>query len=246
VSVSGKQDVRINNARTSTEYFSACSKVTRPESQVSRSTTVRIEDGKLYSNLLLFRIHPCSLSGKVIAISGGASGIGLATAKLLISQGAKVSISDIDEKALERATKDIEGCGGHGGEVFAVAADVRSTAQIKAWMSSIHDRFGKLNGAANLAGITGHEPTTTAANIEDSLWERVIGINLTGVMISQREQLQIMEDGGSVVNCASVAGIRGVKGQAAYSASKHGVVGLSKSAAKEMAARRIRVNAVAP
>jgi NAD(P)-dependent dehydrogenase (short-subunit alcohol dehydrogenase family) len=136
--------------------------------------TVPIEDGKQYSNFLLFRIQPCSedmssFSGKVVAISGGASGIGLATAKLLISQGAKLSISDIDEKALERATKDIEGCGGNGGEVFAVAADVRSTAQIKAWMSSTYDRLGKLNGAANLAGITGHEPTTTAANIEDSL-----------------------------------------------------------------------------
>jgi NAD(P)-dependent dehydrogenase (short-subunit alcohol dehydrogenase family) len=157
-----------------------------------------------------------------------------------------VSISDIDEKALERAIKDIEGCGGHGSNLFAAAADVRSTTQIEAWMTSTYDKFGKLNGAANLAGITGHEPTTTAANIEDSLWERVIGINLTSVMICQREQLRIMEDGGSVVNCASVAGIRGVKGQAAYSASKHGVVGLSKSAAKEIAPRSIRINVVAP
>jgi NAD(P)-dependent dehydrogenase (short-subunit alcohol dehydrogenase family) len=185
-------------------------------------------------------------SGKVIAVSGGASGIGLATAKNLISQGANVSISDIDENALQRAVKDIEACGGHKGNLLAVAADVRSSAQVKAWIDSTIDKFGKLTGGANMAGITGHEPTTTAANIEDSLWERVIGINLTGVMVCQREQLRVMQDGGAVVNCASVAGIRGVKGQAAYSASKHGVVGLSKSAAKEMAARNIRINVVAP
>jgi NAD(P)-dependent dehydrogenase (short-subunit alcohol dehydrogenase family) len=185
-------------------------------------------------------------SGKVIAVSGGASGIGLATAKNLISQGANVSISDIDENALQRAVKDIEACGGHKGNLLAVAADVRSSAQVKAWIDSTIDTFGKLTGGANMAGITGHEPTTTAANIEDSLWERVIGINLTGVMVCQREQLRVMQDGGAVVNCASVAGIRGVKGQAAYSASKHGVVGLSKSAAKEMAARNIRINVVAP
>lgn len=187
-------------------------------------------------------------SGKVIAISGGASGIGLATAKLLISQGASVSISDIDENALQRAIKDIEACSGgeHKGKLLAVAADVRSTAQVKAWIDSTIEKFGRLTGGANMAGITGHDPATSAANIEDSLWERVIGINLTGVMVCQREQLRVMQDGGAVVNCASVAGIRGVKGQAAYSASKHGVVGLSKSAAKEMAARNIRINVVAP
>jgi NAD(P)-dependent dehydrogenase (short-subunit alcohol dehydrogenase family) len=185
-------------------------------------------------------------SGKVIAISGGASGIGLATAKLLISQGAKVSISDIDENALQRATKAIEASGGHEGNLLAVTADVRSSTQVRAWIDSTVDKFGSLTGGANMAGITGHEPATTAANIEDSLWERIIAINLTGVMVCQREQLRAMRDGGSVVNCASVAGIRGVKGQAAYSASKHGVVGLSKSAAKEMAARNIRVNVVAP
>lgn len=187
-------------------------------------------------------------SGKVIAISGGASGIGLATAKLLISQGASVSISDIDENALQRAIKDIEACSGgqREGSLLAVAADVRSTAQVKAWIDSTIEKFGRLTGGANMAGITGHDPATSAANIEDSLWERVIGINLTGVMVCQREQLRVMQDGGAVVNCASVAGIRGVKGQAAYSASKHGVVGLSKSAAKEMAARNIRINVVAP
>jgi len=187
-------------------------------------------------------------SGKVIAVSGGASGIGLATAKLLISQGAKVSISDIDENALQRAIKDILAtCGAqHESNLLAVAADVRSTTQVKAWIDSTIANFGRLTGGANMAGITDHEPSTTAANIEDDLWERIIGINLTGVMVCQREQLRVMQDGGAVVNCASVAGIRGVKGQAAYSASKHGVVGLSKSTAKEMAARKIRVNVVAP
>lgn len=187
-----------------------------------------------------------SLSGKVIVVSGGASGIGLATAKLLISRGAKVSISDIDENAMRDALLEIGTCGGHEDNLLSATVDVRDSAQVRGWIQSTKEKFGNLSGAANMAGITGHAQTTTVANIEDSLWERVIGINLTGVMICQREELQAMEDGGSVVNCASLAGIQGVKGQAAYSASKHGVVGYSKSAAKEMAVRRIRVNAIAP
>jgi NAD(P)-dependent dehydrogenase (short-subunit alcohol dehydrogenase family) len=121
-----------------------------------------------------------SLKGKVIVVSGGASGIGLVTAKLLAERGANVSIGDVQEGPLNEAAKEIRST---GGEVMTFKMDVRDRKQVDAWIDATVAKFGKLNGAANLAGVTGNAiGIKTAAEIEDADWDFVIGVNLTGLM----------------------------------------------------------------
>ncbi|KAG9237968.1 3-oxoacyl-reductase [Amylocarpus encephaloides] len=185
-----------------------------------------------------------TLQGKVIALTGGASGIGLATAKILASLGAKVSIADVSAEALESVAKDIKGS---GGEVFTKVTDVRKRDMVEAWVRETVETFGALDGAANLAGVIGkNHGKMLLADHDDEEWDFVMDVNLKGVRNCMRAQINAISDGGSIVNAASICGLIGLKGCSAYCASKHAVIGLTRSAAKEVGSRNVRVNCIAP
>ncbi|ODA83523.1 hypothetical protein RJ55_02037 [Drechmeria coniospora] len=184
------------------------------------------------------------LDGKVYAITGGASGIGLATAKLLSRRGATVCIGDVDSAAM----KEVESHFGSLGVPCAVArVDVSNRGQVDGWIRSIVESYGRLDGAANAAGIIGKAHGIAAVSeLEDEEWDKIIAVNLTGTMYCLRAELRSVVDGGSIVNVSSIHGLKGFARHAAYDASKHGVVGLTKAAAMENGGREIRVNSVAP
>ena len=184
------------------------------------------------------------IGGKVIALTGGASGIGLQTAILLASQGAILSMADISEGPLKEVAAKIEST---GGKVLATVVDVRDDKQVDAWIKATVEKFGKLDGAVNLAGVI--PKCINVERVEDlnnEDWKFVLDVNLTGVMYCMRAQLQNMNVKGSVVNAASICGVIGFPKNAAYTASKHAVIGLSRAAAKEVGDREIRINCIAP
>ncbi|KAH6671700.1 hypothetical protein B0J14DRAFT_564303 [Halenospora varia] len=185
-----------------------------------------------------------SLKGKVVAITGGASGIGLQTAKRLSALGAKVSIGDLSQDALEAVAKEIKAS---GGEVLVKAIDVRKRDTVEAWIKETVSVFGKLDGAANLAGVIGkNHGKMSIADTDDAEWDFVMDVNIKGVMNCMRAEINAISDGGSIVNAASICGLMGMKGCGAYCASKHAVIGLTRAGAKETGERNVRINAVAP
>ncbi|KAK4996179.1 hypothetical protein LTR66_004152 [Elasticomyces elasticus] len=183
-----------------------------------------------------------SMQGKVIAITGAASGIGLATATLLASRGAIVSLADTDQAGLDAAIKSMPMSDKH----LTMVVDVRQTSQLDDWIKTTVDKLGKLNGAANIAGVhREHGGLKIGDSLEDE-FDLMMAVNAKGVWASMRAELKHIRDGGSIVNAASVSGLLSLATNAGYVASKHAVIGLTKNAAREYGYRNIRINCVAP
>ncbi|KAI1848130.1 hypothetical protein JX266_005843 [Neoarthrinium moseri] len=181
-----------------------------------------------------------SFHDKVIAITGAASGMGLATAQLLASRGALISLADINEAAVREATASLPKNGGK--EHMYAVVDVRSSKSVDDWIEATVQTLGKLDGAVNMAGVIKHASPVSESTDED--WDFTFAVNARGVYSCLKAEIKAMSAGGSIVSAASVFGQFGAPGNAAYCASKAAVIGLSRTAAKENA--HVRINCVSP
>ncbi len=180
------------------------------------------------------------LKDKTAVITGGAAGIGLAIVKLFVKHGANVIIADINPDTAQKNTAEIEGT------IDIQKADVSVRSEIEDVLDTAATKYGSLDILVNNAGIL--DRMLPVGEIEDSVWDKVMNVNLNGTMYACRRAVQIMEKQGSgnIINMASICGLQGARGGVAYTAAKHAIVGLSKNIGFIYADKGIRCNAICP